>query len=318
MVGEGDVVEVVVGVVGVEGGPAAVLALQADDPLARRGRWPRRSPRAPSAPPGAVHGHGHHGGVVEVGIVGVAVLEGPAAGAHVGTRARPSRPSTSSTCSGFSQSSAARGRRLGLAPPASIRAWRGERRVPHRRDAGLAVGLVVLDHQQLLDRLRGRWRGADGPADSRARRTSSRCWPWPDRWRPGHPRRSAARSTKSRQRSMARWRKRLRPDRLDRLEHGVERVEDHRPDALRCRAPSAARRLGRRPAKSSATPIAARIARARLQRLQHQQRHDHRARPVGHLGQVDREPPRQQIISAGMAGDCAPGRLRRTAPAGCG
>ena len=39
---------------------------------------------------------------------------------------------------------------------------------------------------------------------------------------------------------------------------------------------------------------AARIFRPRLQRLQHQQRHEHRARPVRHLGQVEREPARQQ------------------------
>ena len=30
-----------------------------------------------------VHGHGHHGGVVEVGIIGVVVLERPAAGANI-------------------------------------------------------------------------------------------------------------------------------------------------------------------------------------------------------------------------------------------
>ena len=29
---------------------------------------------------------------------------------------------------------------------------RDKRRVPHRRDAGLAIGLVLLDHQQFLDR----------------------------------------------------------------------------------------------------------------------------------------------------------------------
>ena len=39
---------------------------------------------------------------------------------------------------------------------------------------------------------------------------------------------------------------------------------------------------------------AARVAGARLQGAQHQQRHDHGARPVGDLGQVDREPPGQE------------------------
>ena len=52
---------------------------------------------------------------------------------------------------------------------------RGERRVPHRRQAGLAIGACPsFEHQQLLDRPARRSRGRDGPPDSRARRTSSR------------------------------------------------------------------------------------------------------------------------------------------------
>ena len=37
-----------------------------------------------------------------------------------------------------------------------------------------------------------------------------------------------------------------------------------------------------------------RILRQRLQRLQHQQRHDHRARPIAHLAEMNRKPARQE------------------------
>ena len=39
---------------------------------------------------------------------------------------------------------------------------------------------------------------------------------------------------------------------------------------------------------------AARIFRARLERLQHQERHHHGARPIRHLGEMERKPARQQ------------------------
>ena len=45
---------------------------------------------------------------------------------------------------------------------------------------------------------------------------------------------------------------------------------------------------------SSSIADAARIARPRLQRHQHQQRHHHGARPVGHLVEMERKPARQQ------------------------
>ena len=48
----------------------------------------------------------------------------------------------------------------------------GERRVPHGRQAGLAVRLVVRDDKQASRSRRARRRAAGGPAGSRGRRTS--------------------------------------------------------------------------------------------------------------------------------------------------
>ena len=86
MIGEGDVVQVMLVVVGVESAPAAVAALQAEDPfataldrLAELGGRRRVEPR-----PGAVHRHDDDGGVVEVGVMRIGVLERPAARPHVG------------------------------------------------------------------------------------------------------------------------------------------------------------------------------------------------------------------------------------------
>ena len=56
------------------------------------------------------------------------------------------------TCSGSSHSSAAAtGGAMCFARRFHQRVG-GERRVPHRRDAGLAIGFVVLDDEKLVDR----------------------------------------------------------------------------------------------------------------------------------------------------------------------
>src|SRR5713226_10433228 len=78
MIGEGNIVEVIFEIVDVEGGPAAIAALHALDPFAAtrdRGIVFMASGSAPRA----IHRHDYDGGVVEVGIVGIVVLEGPAA-----------------------------------------------------------------------------------------------------------------------------------------------------------------------------------------------------------------------------------------------
>ena len=115
-----------------------------------------RSPRR-----GAVHRHHHHGGVVEVGIVALSYWKAQPPGRTSG-RSSAQSPLTSSTCSGFSHSARAAAP-LRPRAPASSSAWADQRGVPHRREAGLAVGLVLVDHQQLLHRLRGDGARSDGP-----------------------------------------------------------------------------------------------------------------------------------------------------------
>ncbi len=191
----------------------------------------------------------------------------------------------------------------------------GERGVPHRRDAGLAIGLARFDDEQLVDRL-----ARDGALgivgrQRRARRTSSPNWPWPGKSRPARPRRSAARS-------------RRRPPCRSR----ACALRAERP-ARRVAAPCRARGRPRTTAGSDAAPWrcawslpaastnsssivhAALVARARLERLQHQQRHQHGAAPIGNLRQVEEEPVRQQHdLDRHQRERCATARCRR-APA---
>ena len=91
MVGERDVVEVIFEIIDVESRRAAVAALHALDPLAAAGDRGIVAV-APVGALGAIHRHHHDRGVVEVGIVVVVVLEGPAAGAYPPGASRPSRP----------------------------------------------------------------------------------------------------------------------------------------------------------------------------------------------------------------------------------
>ena len=82
MIGERNIVEVVVAVVGVERAPATVPRLQPDGPFgAARDRLvvPR-----PDAATSAVERADDGGGVVKVRVVRVVVLERPAAGAQIG------------------------------------------------------------------------------------------------------------------------------------------------------------------------------------------------------------------------------------------
>ena len=78
MVGERNIVEVVVAVIDVERAPAAIPALHALDPFAPSRDRAVETIRAGRLL-GAIHRHHDDGGVVEIGIVRVGVLEGPSA-----------------------------------------------------------------------------------------------------------------------------------------------------------------------------------------------------------------------------------------------
>ena len=123
MIGKGNVVEIVVDIVGVESGPAAVAALQAGRPFDAAGNGLVIAVARRELAARAIHGHDHDRRIVQIGIMGVAILEGPAAGAHVRAPLGPiplhvallQRPQPGQAALG--------GARRLLAACTSIRAW---------------------------------------------------------------------------------------------------------------------------------------------------------------------------------------------------
>ena len=143
VIGEGDVVEVVMGVVSIKGAPAAALALHANGPVRRAldGLVGARR-RGAGGTAMAVHGQHHHGGVIHIGVMRVLVLEGPAArlemrplpgpvAAHLGDLA------------GQKPFDAAADRLLGLRPAGLEQRMRHEGSVPDWREAGLDIGFTI-------------------------------------------------------------------------------------------------------------------------------------------------------------------------------
>ncbi len=160
MIGEGNVVQIVIGVVGIEGAPAAVFALQALHPFAtaRDGVPVIRFRR--NALFGAVQRHHHHGGVVEIGIIGVVVLKGPAAGTHAGLFLRPIAFHIQNL-ERLQPFKPARHSGIGLDRARFHQRMADQRRIPHRRDARLAIGFVVLSRPTAFRPICGQWRGRD-------------------------------------------------------------------------------------------------------------------------------------------------------------
>ena len=145
-------------VVGVERAPAAVAALHADDPFGARARSPRGSGRRSKRSSASAD----RGGVVEIGIMRVGVLERPAARPQIRAAAPPSRRRRRAPASPASQSSA-RG-----ATPVEPRVadlhqrMAGERRIPHRRQAGLAIGALAVERRAACGSPPPRSRSSDG------------------------------------------------------------------------------------------------------------------------------------------------------------
>ena len=91
VIGERDIIQIIIVIIGIEGAPAAVGALQAFDPLARaRDRtvviW---SLVIGSLACRAVHRHRDNSGIVEIWIIGVGILKCPAARPHMRLMHRP-------------------------------------------------------------------------------------------------------------------------------------------------------------------------------------------------------------------------------------
>ncbi len=145
MIGERNMVQDVVLVVGVERSPAAVSALHPEHPLdaAFHGF-------AASTAVRAVQTHHHHGCVVDVRIMVVPVLEWPASGPDAGNMGRivaddvkhlpVAQPGTRLLHN-----------RLIAAVACLEQAVQGETCIPHRGQAGLAIGLVGPHDQQPVD-----------------------------------------------------------------------------------------------------------------------------------------------------------------------
>src|SRR5258705_10625403 len=91
VIGEWNIVEIIFEIVDVEGGPAAIAALHALDPFAAA-RDRGIVFMAPGSVPRAIHRHYHNGGVVEVPIVGIFLLEGPATRSNLGPPHYPRAP----------------------------------------------------------------------------------------------------------------------------------------------------------------------------------------------------------------------------------
>ncbi len=190
MIGEGNVVEIVVRVVGVEGAPAAVLALHADDPFG--GALDRLivalvigAVKQQGPPPPCRRRR-------DSDRCGIGTPSRPAAGRAA---ARPSRPRRR-------ESDARRASRQALSQARVVRRHarfeQGEAREPRVPDR--ARGRAGRSgSRRSWARPTGafsprpwRPRGPDGRARSPAHRRPSRRWPWRGRCRPGRPRHIAA------------------------------------------------------------------------------------------------------------------------------
>ena len=87
MIGERQIVEIVLVVIRIERAPAAIVTLQAFDPFAGAGYGLIVRAAAPARRP--VHRHDNNCGIVEVRVIVVVVLEGPAAWPDIGALVGP-------------------------------------------------------------------------------------------------------------------------------------------------------------------------------------------------------------------------------------
>ncbi len=149
VIGERDVIEIEMHVVGVERAPPAVAALHAEDPFL--GAVDRL---AVAGPVEAVERQGNRGGVVEIGVMRVGVLERPAARPQPGTGRGPVADRVEHLLVGEPVDRAADRRRKPRVADLHQRVA-GERAVPHRREAGLAVAVLAVEDEQLADRSGG-------------------------------------------------------------------------------------------------------------------------------------------------------------------
>jgi hypothetical protein len=290
VVGERDVVQVMVRVVGLERAPAAAAALHADDPFAGAGDGGvvpvRHGPRFEVRR--AVHRHRHDGRVVDVGIAGVFVLECPAARTHAGPARRPVAGRVEDLQR--QQPVEAASRRVdGRGHARFQQRMAHQRRVPHGRQAGLAIRFVAAVDEQAVD-------GAPGDAGLRCAEQVEHLHGI------DHGREDAAQAVfavQARPHERGRLLERMPAHarghaRREQPQLRLDRAEQPEPQAVLVRRARRQSQALRRREEQLANTHAARIFRARPQRAQHEQGREHGARPVRHLGQVERRPAGQQ------------------------
>ena len=152
MIGERNVVEVIIFVLGIERAPSPIGTLHSQNPCARRLNRLTEIPVVPVHALGAVHCHHHDRRVVNVGIMGIRVLERPAAGIEMRSSRAPIALDVQNLSGGEP------GKTLADLVDGAIGAgfqqgMTGEPGIPNRRHAGLAIGFVIVDDQELLDRV---------------------------------------------------------------------------------------------------------------------------------------------------------------------
>ena len=240
----------------------------------------------------AVHRHDDNGCIVEIGIVRVVVLERPASRTHARPLLDPVALDIENLL-GLQPVQRGLCRRHFLLAADFDHRMCGQRGIPDWRHAWLAVSLVVLDDEQVLDRL---------PRQHIMRVILRITEQIVHHHGVGH-RRENRTQTVNPVEALGDERHGLvdgaltrgfREQRIDNAQDLVEKIEARKPElTLMRRLRRHADRL-RVFQEQFIDTDAERIARARLLVHQHQQRHDHGARPVRNLGQVNGKPARQQ------------------------
>ena len=240
----------------------------------------------------AVHRHRHHGGIVHIRVMWIGELECPAAGAHVRTTRDPVAAHVQNLQRDEPLQPLAR-HFDGALVSRLEQCVRRQRGIPHGRQAGLHIRFVVGRRDQLFDRLAG-----NGAARMILRVAEHVV----HHDRIGHGRINRTEPVLAvepllheRHRAIDRLLAQpLRKARVERAQHVIDAREEREPEAALMRGPLGRAHVLRVADEQLVDLHAFRVARKRTPGLQHQQRHDHRARPVRHLRQVEREPLRQQ------------------------
>ena len=238
----------------------------------------------------AIHRHHHDRRVVDVGIVRICVLERPAAGPDIGPARAPVafdaqdllRQQPFETFAGLGRGAIAADFEQGVT---------GERGIPNRRDARLAIALVLVHDQKLLDRF-----ACDRPLGMvfRIAKRVEHHHAVRHRRENGAETILTVESLRNPRRCALDRALSQTPAKRDATKDEIDAAEEPKPQRFLLRRlrreTDRARRLEEK--LLDGDPLG--VARSRLERLQHQQRHEDGATPIGNLIEVERKPFRQQ------------------------